>query len=301
MRSKYSKISTLVLLLAATYFTRPEIADAQAVSLTEASIHSKGSSAADVCAETAASSAEKEALRLPCLRDRAAMPSITVHRAIVIGFVGGFVRRDDPTHLEVQLAAYLRDRYPSAVHAEVFANHEGNDALRQVLHLLDTNGNGVLTASEKEQASIIIYGHSWGASQAVTLARELGAQGIPVLLTVQVDSIRKLRQDDSTIPPNVRTAVNFYQSKGLIHGRSVIRAADPARTQILGNFRITAQGPRINGHNHRWIARAFNKSHLEIEDDPRLWDQIASLIDSELSSTASAADASSSWQFVALK
>jgi hypothetical protein len=298
MRSKCSKVSALVLLFAATYFTRPGTADAQAVSLTEASIHSKGSSAGDVCAETAASSAEKKALRLVCLRDRGAMPSITVRSAIVIGFVGGFVRRDDPTHPEVQFAAYLRNRYPSAIHAEVFANHEGKDALRQVLHLLNTNGDGGLTASEKEQASIIIYGHSWGASQAVTLARELGRQGIPVLLTVQVDSIPKLRQDDSTIPSNVRTAVNFYQPKGLIHGRSVIRAADPARTKILGNFRMTYQGHRINCRNHRWISRVFNKSHLEIENDPHVWEQIASLIDSELSGTASTAEASSHWQFV---
>jgi len=156
-----------------------------------------------------------------------------------------------------------------------------------VLHLLDSNGDGIRTSSEKEQARIIIYGHSWGASQAVTLARELGRQGIPVLLTVQLDSIRKLRQDDSTIPSNVRTAVNFYQSKGLIHGRSVIRAADPARTKILGNFRMTYQGHRLNCRNHRLITRFFNKSHLEIENDPHVWEQIASLIESELSRSVS--------------
>jgi pimeloyl-ACP methyl ester carboxylesterase len=84
----------------------------------------------------------------------------------------------------VQFAALLRERYPSARRVEVFANHDGKKALRQILRLLDANGDGILTATEKEQARIIIYGHSWGGAQAVTLARQLGRQGIRVLLTV---------------------------------------------------------------------------------------------------------------------
>ena len=82
--------------------------------------------------------------------------SITARNAIIIGFVGGFVRRDDMNHPEVQFAEYLRQTYPSIVHAEVFANHDGKHALRRVLQLLDTSGDGVLAPSEKEQASIII-------------------------------------------------------------------------------------------------------------------------------------------------
>jgi hypothetical protein len=39
----------------------------------------------------------------------------------------------------------------------------------------------------------------------------------------------------------------------------------------------------INCDNYPWIARTFNKPHHEIENDPRVWDQLASLIDSELS------------------
>jgi pimeloyl-ACP methyl ester carboxylesterase len=220
------------------------------------------------------------------------MPDGTVRKAIIIGFVGGFVRRDDANHPEVQFAAYLRERYPSGVHAEVFANHEGQQAQRYVLSLLDTDGNGVLTAMEKEQANVIIYGHSWGASQTVTLARELGRQGIPVLLTIQVDSIAKPGQKDSTISPNVARAINFYQPRGLIHGRSTIVAADPTRTKILGNFRMTYRDRRINCDNYQWFVRVFNKPHHEIENDPRVWDQAAGLIDSELSSATSTIQAS---------
>jgi hypothetical protein len=206
----------------------------------------------------------------------------TTPKTIVIGFVGGFARRDDVKHPEVQFAAQLRNRYASQVHAEVFSNHEGQQALREVVRQLDTDHDGALTPVEKARAKIIIYGHSWGASETVAFARELGRQGIPVLLTIQVDSIAKPGQQDSTIPPNVANAVNFYQPRGLLHGRREISAADPARTTIIGNFRMTYQHLRINCNNYPWLARTFNKPHHEIENDPRVWNQAASLIDSQV-------------------
>jgi len=219
-----------------------------------------------------------------------------MRKAIVIGFVGGFVKSDDVRHPEVTFAALLRDMDPAIVHAEVFSNHDGRKARQRVLQLLDTYGDGTLTSTEKEQASIIIYGHSWGASQTVTLARELGKLGIPVLLTIQLDSVRKPGQDDSTISENVENAINFYQPRGLIHGRSVIRAADPTRTSILGNVRMTYSRGQINCDNYPWLPRVFNRPHHEIENDPHIWDQVVSLIDSELTSTSSVARADSTKQ-----
>ena len=202
------------------------------------------------------------------------------------------MRHDDMKHPEVQFAEYLRQTDPSIVHAEVFANHDGKHALRRVLQLLDTNGDGVLAPSEKEQASIIIYGHSWGASQVVTLARDLSRLGIPVSLTIQVDSVHKPGHEDAVIPPNVRNAVNFYQKRGFIHGRSRIRASDPKRTNIIGNFQMAYQDRRINCSNYPWLARHLNRGHHEIENDPRVWEQISSLIDSELLEGTSPLEAS---------
>jgi len=195
-------------------------------------------------------------------------------------------------HPEVQFAEYLRQTYPSVVHAEVFANHDGKHALRRVLQLLDTNRDGILAPSEKEQASIIIYGHSWGASQVITLARELEALDIPVLLTIQVDSVHKPGHQDTVIPSNVRSAINFYQTKGVFHGGPHVRAADPQRTTIIGNFQMTYEDRRINCDNYPWIARHLNKPHHEIENDPLVWGQIASMIDSELTKNAAAVEAS---------
>jgi hypothetical protein len=286
------KVIALLFAGAAIYLGALSTAHSQAIPLARVdTVHRNDTSGTGICEATAAYSPLKDALRQACLRKRGAMPDVTVKNAVIIGFVGGFVRRDDANHPEVQFAAYLHERYPSGVHAEVFANHEGQKALRYVLSLLDTDGDGVLTAMEKEQASVIIYGHSWGASQTVTLARELGRQGIAVLLTIQVDSIAKLGQKDSTIPLNVARAINFYQPRGLLHGRSTIVAADPARTKILGNFRMTYEDRRINCDNYRWFVRVFNKPHHEIENDPRVWDRAASLIDSELSSATSTTEA----------
>jgi hypothetical protein len=257
----------------------------------ETNIHFGSATQPMACEEPRTDKPAKAALRLVCLRERLGAESITVRRVVVIGFVGGFVKPDDMRHPEVQFAAYLGQSYPSTVHAEVFANHDGKHALRRVLHLLDTDGDGVLTTGEKKQASIIIYGHSWGASQAVTLTQELGEQGIPVLLTIQVDAVHKPGHKDSTIPSNVGSAVNFYQTKGPIHGRSHIRAADPERTNVIGNFEMNYQNVQINCENYPWLARHLNRGHHQIENDPRVWEQIASLIDSELSQSPSAAEA----------
>ena len=202
-------------------------------------------------------------------------------KIIVIGFVGGFARHDDQKHPEVQFAEYLRQRYRSRISAEIFGNHHGRKALRHVLRLLDTDGNGSLSVDEKQRARIVLYGHSWGAAETLVFARTLDEQGIHVLLTIQVDSIAKPGHNDSTIPDNVKQAINFYQSRGPLHGRSQIFAADPARTTIIGNIHLTYQDISINCDNYPWYARTFNRPHHEIENDPRVWTLAASLIESE--------------------
>jgi len=282
------------LVLAAICLAPPNPAHGQTVSLlAETAMHGATAPAANICAETAPASPLKDALRQVCLRKRPVTADSPTRKTIVIGFVGGFVKHDNAKHPEVQFAAYLRDRYPSAIHAEVFSNHEGQKALHQVYRLLDADADGDLSTAEKEQARIIIYGHSWGASETAAFARELGQKGIPVLLTIQVDIIGKPGQNSSAIPPNVANAVNFYQPRGFLHGHPEILADDPARTRIIGNFRMTYEHRPINCDNYPWFARTFNKPHHEIENDPRVWDQAASLIDSEISSPTSTAQASS--------
>ena len=86
-----------------------------------------------------------------------------------------------------------------------------------------------------------------------------------MLLTIQVDSVAKLGEDDRWIPANVSQAVNFYQGDGLIHGRPAIRAADPARTQILGNFRQDYAAKPSRCDAYPWWDRFLMKSHVEMK------------------------------------
>lgn len=201
---------------------------------------------------------------------------------IVVGFVGGFIRPDNSVHGGVQIAAHLRKEYPSGVYVNVYENRHSELAHREILHLLDTNRDGKLSDAEKQQARIIIYGHSWGGSEAIALAKSLQTDKIPVLLTVQVDSVAKPGENDSVIPTNVAQAANFYQPNGIIHGCARIRAADPSRTQILGNFRFDYNSHPVHCVGYPWYAIAFEFSHIEIECDPSVLDKVESLISTKL-------------------
>jgi hypothetical protein len=211
---------------------------------------------------------------------------VTPSMPIVIGFVGGFIRHDDAVHSTVIVARNLQHDYAGAVHIETFENRRVRDAKNTVIRLLAPGHRGQPTADEKRAARVILYGHSWGASAAVSLARQLQANGIPVLLTVQVDSVAKFGQDDAVIPNNVEHAANFYQTNGFPRGQKQIRAADTSRTQILGNFRFDYGSKPVACPNYPWIARTFMKSHIEIECDPAVWHQVEGLIREQLLSLA---------------
>src|SRR5713226_400661 len=119
---------------------------------------------------------------------------------IVLGFVGGFVAHDNMVHSAVQLGAHLRETHPSGVFIKVFENRRREKAHREILKILDADHDGKLSDEEKQKAQIIIYGMSWGGSETVSLAKELDMDRIPVLLTIQVDSVAKIRQNDAIIP-----------------------------------------------------------------------------------------------------
>jgi hypothetical protein len=199
-------------------------------------------------------------------------------KLIVIGFMGGKVSATNLVHREAQLIGSLQKGYPLAIHAAIFANRDGALALKTVLQLLDADQDGHLNDAEKSAARIVIFGHSWGASETVALADRLNKLQIPVLLTIQVDSVQKQSQNDKKIPPNVREAVNFYQSEGLLRGRSMIVAEDPNRTKILGNHESSYRENSVSCAGYPWYARAFMKRHIQIENDPDVWSKIEALI-----------------------
>ncbi|MCU1303033.1 MAG: hypothetical protein JWQ87_3317 [Candidatus Sulfotelmatobacter sp.] len=203
---------------------------------------------------------------------------------IVIGFVGGFVGHDNPHHGPVQLAKRIRPAFPKNTYVRVFENRRRRAAYDTIIRLLDTNRDGVLSAEEKTRTRIILFGQSWGAAAAVVLARDLRRLGVPVLLTVQVDSVAKIWQNDSVIPDNVAEAINFYQPHGFIHGRARITAANPAKTEILGNYLTDYRKTPVQCPEASWFDRVFTPGHMESECDPRLWSQIENMVRQRLES-----------------
>jgi hypothetical protein len=197
---------------------------------------------------------------------------------ILVGFVGGFVSHTNANHGPVKAAQHLQQTTPKGAFVEVFENRHRKAALITILHLLDANRDGVLSEQEKSAAHIMLFGQSWGASAVVLLARELDRIGVPVMLTVQVDSVPKLWQNDKVIPDNVSAAINFYQPHGLIHGSPEIRAADDAKTRILGNYRFDYKENPVRCEGYSWFYRHITPSHMQSECDPHIWTQVENLM-----------------------
>jgi pimeloyl-ACP methyl ester carboxylesterase len=211
---------------------------------------------------------------------------------IVIGFVGGFVKSDNQHHGPVQLAKKIRQISPPGTYVRVFENRRRKLAYQTIVHLLDSDHNGVLSAQEKDHARIVLFGHSWGAAAAVLLARDLRQQGIPVALTVQVDSVAKWWQNDTVIPDNVEEAVNFYQTQGFVHGRRQITAANPEKTQILGNYLVDYKKNPVECPQASWWDRIFTPGHMQSECDWRLWSNIENIVRGRISPEPTAATVS---------
>jgi len=110
-------------------------------------------------------------------------------RTIVIGFLGGYVSRNSPTRSEVKMANRLRTEYADTALVETFENRRQDAAYQAILKFLGGAKNAKLSDEQKRQARVVIYGHSWGGWATVELARKLEKEGIPVLLTIQIDSV----------------------------------------------------------------------------------------------------------------
>ena len=284
---------SMILVVISVLLATAQVANSQ-VSPTPDSVGvSRDRSASLVCGNAHLDAEAKAALQFVCSKGPFAEPGPVKAQTIVIGFVGGFADPKDQKHPEVLFAAYLREHYSSEMNAEVFSNHDEQAALEYVLQLLDTDRDGILSDEEKQNARIIIYGHSWGASETAAFARTLRKLSVPVLLTVQLDIVPKFRQKPFQIPPNVQEAVNFYQSEGFLQGRPEIVASDPTRTEIIGNFRMTYARNHVNCRNYSWFARTFNKPHHEIENDPHIWARIDSLVNEQLSTRVHCAGSAS--------
>ncbi len=195
---------------------------------------------------------------------------------LILGFTGAFDHWDDPDRGVRRMALEIRRMKLSNVHVETLEHHRHREAKRLVVLALDANKNRKIDPEERERLRIVLYGQSLGGGEVLRLARDLRKIGVPVELTVQIDSV-SLR--DGWIPPNVKRAANFYQREILtVRGQDYIQAMDSRRTKILGNIRF---------HYPVWVPyplpelsmrRIFGGGHARMEADPVLWAAIKGLI-----------------------
>jgi hypothetical protein len=195
---------------------------------------------------------------------------------LVVGFLGGVEKWDVETHSVRRLALDLRERNLPGVYVETVENHHRNQAIALIKKALDQNRDGRLDPSERGSVRIILYGHSLGGAAVVKAARELEKMGVPVALTVQIDSVGI---DDAVIPPNVARAANLYQQEGkLIRGQPEIRAEDPQKTKILGNFLYGYRDKDVDTSDLPWFHQVVPTVHMKMERDPEVWAQVESFL-----------------------
>lgn len=201
--------------------------------------------------------------------------SVTQPQVLILGFMGGRDKADDPRVGVGRFAHRLREMDLPCVRVVTMENARRGPALKLVRSIFDRNHDGQIDAGERESTRLILYGQSFGGGAVVKFARQLEATGIPVTLTVQVDAVGR---DDEVIPANVAAAANLFQSGGLVHGPSHIRPEDPRATEIIGNFEFNYRGSTIDLSDVPCHKKIFQKGHVRMDRDPFVWNKVEELI-----------------------
>jgi hypothetical protein len=195
---------------------------------------------------------------------------------LIIGFMGGRESWDNQKRGVRKLALKLRDMNLCGVHIETVENNKRPLAIELIRNAFDRNRDGRLDEGERAKARLIVYGQSFGGAAVVKLARQLDEMGVPVLLTVQVDSVGR---GDKMIPPNVARAANLFQRNGvIIRGEREIRPEDPNRTTIVGNFEFDYSKKKIDLSEVSWLKKLFRSAHTKMDHDPEVWGLVEKMI-----------------------
>ena len=195
---------------------------------------------------------------------------------LVIGFMGGREPWDNAKRGVRKLALRLRAQNLPAVHVETVENKKRRVAVELIRKAFDRDQDGRLDQQERASAQVILYGQSFGGAAVVKLARHLQRIDVPVLLTVQVDSVGR---SDKWMPANVARAANLFQRNGrIIRGEQQIRAEDPRRTEIIGNFEFDYRKKRIDLSEVSWLKKLFQAAHTKMDHDPEVWALVEKII-----------------------
>ncbi len=196
---------------------------------------------------------------------------------LVIGVVGAWQHWDTDHNLVRRVSNHLRLSQVPGLHAETVENHRLGLARQLIEKAFDFNRDGRLDDDEKKDVRLVLYGHSLGAAKSVGLCRWLQKRQVPVRLAVLIDSVGFR---DGKMPPNVQAAANLFQHDfGPLQGQSKIRAQDPAKTEILGNFRFHYPAFKLLPALDAPLKdNLLQIPHRKMEFDPAVWLKVESLI-----------------------
>ena len=195
---------------------------------------------------------------------------------LILGFMGGREPWDNADRNVRKLALKLRSMDDPEILVETVENKKRALAIELIDKAFDRNGDGRLDERERASIRLIVYGQSFGGAAVVKLARQLKKMDVPVALTVQVDSIGR---GDKVIPSNVARAANLFQRNGwFIRGEPEIKAEDPTRTTIIGNFKFDYSQKRIDVSRVSFVKKAFRVAHTKMEYDPDVWAKVEELL-----------------------
>lgn len=203
--------------------------------------------------------------------------SAAPQETLVLGIAGGWEPADAPWSLTTRVNTLVEAAGVAKVRTAAISNHRLEDGKKLVLDVVDLDHDGKLSPVEAKQARIILYGQSMGGAATIKLCRWLKKRDVPVRLNVQIDSVG-LR--DGVVPANVRAAANLYQQDlGPIRGQSIIRAENPGRTKILGNWRYTyGKGSTFDTSEMPLLHRVVLNPHVKMEFDPAVTAKVVGLI-----------------------
>jgi hypothetical protein len=201
--------------------------------------------------------------------DRAGQPADC--KIVFAGFVGAMETSNHKHSGVVQIRDILRGPGYGDVCAASFVPISWTSGRDWILTHFASHP-GPLTESEiLHSPRVILVGHSTGGWATLSVARDLRDKGIPVELTVQVDSVGVT---DYTVPRNVRTCAIFHARDILMFMTTKkVRMEDPFHTKLLANIVVE------------------NASHLSITRDPRIRELVLNAI-----TDARAESASGGWR-----
>ncbi len=203
-------------------------------------------------------------------------------QTLVLGFLGGMERWDDESRGVRQVAIKLEAMNLPNVHVETLENRKRDLAIKFIQNVFDYNQNGFLEDWERDSARLILYGHSLGGAAVVKLSNDLKKMGVPVLLTVQIDSVGLL-YDDHIIPSNVKHAANLFQNDGwILQGEDKIEPEDPNKTKVIANIRFYYRDKNVDISSLSWERRLFSTPHVKMDADSEVWATVERMILSEI-------------------